>query len=263
MTRDSTKAGTYSLTEVLEMIQYLISNSYVKAFGKIFRQTQGIIMGGKSSGWLSDCSLMVDEFKFIDKKIKGGELELARKFNGLSRYRDDCSALNIENFRELASEIYPPSLELSQENEDLRKATVLDMRVEIDEGFFVTQVYNKTDDFPFDVISLPFLNSNINGNVCYLVFYSQVLRYQRLCSLIQNFNGRVKILGEVLLGRGYIYEKLEREFVRVVGKYRHEFERWEMSSNVKEWFHKIFNPPADQLNNTSTQMSIDNSLPPY
>jgi len=68
--RDNTKAGSFSLTEILEMIEYLISNAYVKAFGKIFRQTKGIIMGGKSSGWLSDCSLMVDEFKFIDRKIK-------------------------------------------------------------------------------------------------------------------------------------------------------------------------------------------------
>ena len=243
------------------MIDYLISNSYVKAFGKIFRQTQGIIMGGKSSGWLSDCSLMVDEFKFIDKKIKAGELELARKFNGLNRYRDDCTALNIENFKELATEIYPPCLELSQENEDLTQATVLDMSVRIDGGFFETRVYNKTDDFPFEVISLPFLDSNINENVCYLVFYSQILRYQRLCSHMGNFNERVKVLGDILLKRGYNYAKLKREFVKVINKYRHEFERWGLTSDVNDWFYNIFNTPTDQLTNTRTQTPSDNSMP--
>ena len=86
----------------------MIGNSYIKAFGRVFRQTKGIIMGGKSSGWLSDCSLMVDEFKFIDRKVKEGRLELARSFRGLNRYRDDCTALNINDFRQLARDIYPP-----------------------------------------------------------------------------------------------------------------------------------------------------------
>ena len=54
------------------MIEYLVQNSYIKAFGNIFKQAKGIIMGGKSSGWLSDCSLMVDEFKYVTKKIKDG-----------------------------------------------------------------------------------------------------------------------------------------------------------------------------------------------
>ena len=111
---------------------------------KIFRQTKGIIMGGKSSGWLSDCSLMVDEFRYIDGKVKGGEIELARKFIGLNRYRDDCSALNIDNFQGIARDIYPASLELTQENDDLSQATVLDMHVKISEGWFTTKVYNKT-----------------------------------------------------------------------------------------------------------------------
>ena len=83
--RDSSKPGTYAIAEILEMIRFLISNSFIKALGKIFRQTKGIIMGGKSSGWLSDCSLMVDEFKFLDKKVKEGNLEIARQFIGLNK----------------------------------------------------------------------------------------------------------------------------------------------------------------------------------
>ena len=82
---------------------------------------------------------MVDEFKFLDKKVKEGNLEIARQFVGLNRYRDDCSALNIDNFRDIAREIYPQSLELSQENDDLTQATVLDMHVEIKEGFFLNK----------------------------------------------------------------------------------------------------------------------------
>ncbi len=64
---------------------------------------------------------------------------------------------------------------LSHENEDLRRATVLDVQVSIDRGNFITKVYNKTDSFPFDGISMPFLESNVCEEICYKVFYSQML----------------------------------------------------------------------------------------
>ena len=35
-------------------------------------------MGEKSFGWLSDCSLMVDEYRYIDNKIKSGLAEDAQ-----------------------------------------------------------------------------------------------------------------------------------------------------------------------------------------
>ena len=62
----------------------MVKNAYVKAFGSIFRQDRGIIMGGRCSGWLSDCSLMVDEFKFVERKIREGSFEMAEKLKFFS-----------------------------------------------------------------------------------------------------------------------------------------------------------------------------------
>ena len=257
-TRDTSKPCTYSLTEIIEMISLLIGESYIKAFGKIFRQTKGIIMGGKSSGWLSDCSLMVDEFKYIDSKVKNQELELARSFKGLNRYRDDCTALNIDNFRDIAREIYPPSLELSQENVDLTQATVLDMSVSISEGRFRTKVYNKTDSFPFNVVTMPFLDSNISTKICYKVFYSQILRYQRLCTFVNDFTDRARSLANTLIQRGYVRNKLAKEFRQVIGNYRSEFERWSIPADSQHWFNNILdNPQINTLTvNTATPLGI-------
>ena len=257
--RDGNAEGSFSITEILEMVSLLIGESYVKAFGKVFRQTKGIIMGGKSSGWLSDCSLMVDEFKYIDSIVKSGNLDLARQFSGLNRYRDDCTALNLDNFRDLARDIYPPSLELSQENDDLRHATVLDMQVEVVDGRFRTKVYNKTDSFPFEVVSMPFIESNIDSKICYKVFYSQILRYQRLCTLLVDFTDRVRILGNILLKRNYSKVKLAREFRLVIGNYRAEFERWSIPIDIQSWFNDIFNNPQDNL---SPDSALPNSMIP-
>ena len=165
--------------------------------------------------------------------------------------------MNNNNFQEIAKDIYPASLELTQENNDLSQATVLDMHVKISEGWFITKIYNKTDSFPFEVISLPFLASNIGNKICYKVFYSQVLRYQRLCSNLADFVERTRMLADVLLKRGYNVGVLCREFMGVIGNYKSEFERWDIPSDVKIWFDDIVTKPQT---NTLTDRPIDTRM---
>ena len=135
--------------------------------------------------------------------------------------------------------MYPPSLELTKENDRPDGANVLDMVVELSEGNIVTKVYCKTDDFPFQVISLPYLESNLDEKICYKVFYGQTLRFQRLCNLISDFEGRTKMLLDILVNRGYRIGKLRREFCKVVEKYISEFHKWVLPSNFKSWFSDI------------------------
>ena len=235
----SSEGIVYSLEEILEMVDYLVRNSYIKAFGSIFRQGRGIIMGGKSSGWLSDCSLMVDEYKYVDGKIRGGFTDDADKLKLFRRYRDDCTSINIDDFLTIAGEIYPPSLTLTQENELPNKVNVLDMVAEVVSGRVVTKVYCKTDDFPFDVISLPFLDSNLDSKICYRVFYGQVVRFQRLSSLREDFESRVKFLADILLGRCYDCRLLQKQFCRAVEKYVQEFQKWTIPLDLRSWFFEI------------------------
>ena len=235
----SSEGIVYSLEDVLEMVDYLVRNSYIKAFGNIFRQGKGIIMGGKSSGWLSDCSLMVDEFKYVDGKIRGGFLEEADKFRFFRRYRDDCTSLNMDDFLRISSEIYPPSLTLTQENDRPDKVNVLDMVAEVVNGRIITKVYCKTDHFPFEVISLPFLDSNLDSKVCYRVFYGQIIRFQRLCSLKEDFEERVRFLANILLKRDYSVKLLQKQFCRAVDRYIQEFQKWTISLDLRSWFYDI------------------------
>ena len=188
-------------------------------------------------------------------------MKLERDCAARNRYRDDCTALNIDNFRDIAREIYPPSLELSQENSDLTQATVLDMNVTISEGRFRTKVYNKTDSFPFSVVTMPFLHSNISAEICYKVFYSQILRYQRLCTFVNDFTDRARSLANTLLQRGYVKSKLAKEFRQVTGNYRSEFERWSIPTDSQEWFNNILdNPHFDTL---TTSSAVPSGIVPF
>ena len=197
-------------------------------------------MGGKVSGWLSDCSLMVDEFKYIRGKISNGLLDEANALKYFKLYRDDCTTLNCADFIDIAGDIYPPSLSLTQENDDLSKANVLDMEVNISERSCITKVYCKTDHFPFKVISLPFLESNVDGDLCHRVFYSQIIRFERLSSHRTDFERRTRYLGEILTSRGYNFNILERLFSKCIIKYATEFQKWYLPLNIKTWFSDIF-----------------------
>jgi hypothetical protein len=152
----------------------------------------------------------------------------------LDRYRDDCITCNFDNFPIITDKIYPPSLSLTQENDNNLSATVLDM--DDHTNSFITKVYRKTDDFPFDVISLPFLESNISGRICYLFFYGQVLRYQRLCSNRLDFEVSTGLLARTLLLRNYKEGKLRREFRRVV------YKKWTVPIDMKNWFNLTLRP---------------------
>ena len=173
------------------------------------------------------------------------------------RYRDDCTTLNCSDFLDIAREIYPPSLSLTQENEDPTRANVLDMEVSISNLHCNTKVFCKTDHFPFDVISFPFLESNIDDGLCHRVFYSQIIRFQRLCSEKIDFEIRTKHLGLILKNRGYKFKRLEREFCKAINKYIREFQKWALPSNLNGWFRQIFSEQSRTQNTSGTvQMSL-------
>ena len=237
--RSDSEGKVYTVSELLEMIDYLVRSTHVKAFGSIFRQTKGVIMGGSSSGWLSDCSLMVDEYKYIDSKIKSGLREEADRLKFFCRYRDDCTTINVDDFLEISSNIYPPSLSLTQENSDSVMADVLDMNVRIVDGSITTKVYCKADNFPFQVVSLPYLESNLDRGVCYTVFYGQMVRFQRLCTNREDFESRAGFLLGILKNRGYKLGLLGRQFSRAIGKYIVEFQKWEIPVDSGAWFRHI------------------------
>jgi hypothetical protein len=133
---------------------------------------------------------------------------------------------------------------------------VLDMSMKIDEyGSFTMRVYCKTNAFPFGVISFSFLNSSINVRLCYLVFYGQVLRYQRLCIFRKDFADWYKMLAEKLIARGYNRGSLDGQFCKVVDKYSVEFQKWDSPVNTSIWFNQIHNPDLVLPNPQLTQLT--------
>ena len=54
------------------------------------------------------------------------------------------------------------------------KDTFLDLDITLEENRFITKIYNKVDDFDFEVVSFPFPTSNMSDHITYNSFYSQL-----------------------------------------------------------------------------------------
>ena len=135
---------------------------------------------------------------------------LARKFNLCSRYIDDLFVGNIPTFKEHIYNIYPRELEIKPESKKFQKVSYLDLRIKSEGGTLDFSIHDKREDFNFQIVNFPYIDSSIPKKVALGVFYSQLIRYARLNSSFQNFREKSKGLIERLSRQGYKLEDLRR-----------------------------------------------------
>ena len=133
-------------------------------------------------------------------------------FNSTSRYLDDL--LNIDNnfFDSMVNRIYPLELQLNKANVSDVEASFLDLLLSLSDGFVKTKIYDKRDDFDFDIVNFPFLDGDVPRSASYGVYISQLIRFARVSSHVDDFNIRNKVLTAKLLRQGYRYHKLRKAF---------------------------------------------------
>ena len=77
-------------------------------------------------------------------------------------------------------------------------------------------MYDKCDDFDFDIVSCPFLDGDVPRDTSYGVDISQLNRFARVSSHVADFNGGNKILTTKLPKQGYRYYKLRFFFLNSI-----------------------------------------------
>ena len=97
----------------------------------------------------------------VNISSKFNQANVIKAFNSTSRYLDDL--LNIDNpyFEEMVNQIYPPELQLNKANTSDTEAPFLELHLSISNGFFSSKIYDKRDDFDFDIINFPFLDGDV------------------------------------------------------------------------------------------------------
>ena len=101
------------------------------------------------------------------------------------------------------------------------EASFLDLHLSISDGFVKTKIYDKRDDFDFDIVNFPFLDGDVPRSASYGVYICQLIRFARVSSHVDDFNTRNKVLTAKLLRQGYRYHKLRWAFSKF---YRRHFD---------------------------------------
>ena len=100
-----------------------------------------------------------------------------------------------------------------------RDGTSLDSRGLIGRIIVSTKIYDKRDDFNFEIVIFPFLHDDVPRSTSYGVYISQLIRFVRASSYVADFNTRNKLLTQKLLKQGYRYHKLRKTFSKFYKRY--------------------------------------------
>ena len=198
----------WSCQKVCEALTFLLDNIYIRFGSKLYRQIVGIHMGSNCALLVADLFLFCYERVFMLSLSDANQSEVIEAFNSTSRYLDNV--LNIDNifFDSMLNHIYPSELQLNKAIVSDTEATFFDLHLSISDGFVKTKIFDKRDDFDFNILNFPFLDGDVPRSTSYGVYISQLIRFARVCSHVDEFNTRNKVLTAKLLRQGYRYHKL-------------------------------------------------------
>ena len=135
---------------------------FIILFGtRLYRQIVGIPMGTNCAPLVADLFLFRYERDFMKDLSNDNQTDTIKAFNSTSRYLDDL--LNIDNlfFEGMVNRFFPPELQLNKGKTSDTEAPFLDLHLCISNGFVSSKIYDKRDDFEFDIANFPVLDGDV------------------------------------------------------------------------------------------------------
>ena len=138
-----------------EALTFLLDNIYIRFGSKLYRQIVGIPMGTNCAPLVADLFLFCYERHFMMSFSEDNQSDVIEAFISTSRYLDDL--LNIDNnfIDSLVKRIYPLELQLNKANVSDTEPLFLDLHLSVSDGFVKTKIYDKRNDFDFDIVNFP------------------------------------------------------------------------------------------------------------
>ena len=101
--------------------------------------------------------------------------------------------------------IYHAKLQLNNANASATEAAFLDLNLSIHNDTVSTKIYDKRDDFNFDIVNFPFLDRDVPRHPSYGAYISQHIHFASASSHVDDFNNCYKFLTAKLNKQGYRY----------------------------------------------------------
>ena len=185
-----------------DALHYLLDNIFIRFGSKLYRQIVGIPMGTNCAPLVADLFLFCYERDFMLSLSYNNQADIIEAFN----YIDN------PYFEQMVGQIYPTELQLNKANSSDTEAPFLDLNLSITNGIVSSKIYDKRDDFNFEIVNFPFLDGDVPRCPSYGVYISKLVRFARECSNVDDFNNRNLFLTAKLLKQGYRYHKIRKAF---------------------------------------------------
>ena len=134
----------------------LLDNIYIRFGTKLYRQIVSISMGTNCAPLVADLFLFCYGRDFMKYLSSDNRVDVIKALNSTPRYLDDLLNIDIPYFVGMVNQIYPPELQFNKANTSDTEAPFLDLHLSISYGFVSSKIYDKRDDFDFDIVNFPF-----------------------------------------------------------------------------------------------------------
>ena len=212
-------------------VKHLVQNCYFTVGNAVLRQAIGIPMGIDPAPFWANLFLYQFEQRYMSDLISTDKVK-ARHFHSTKRFIDDLCAINDGNlFGTVYKDIYPEELELKLEHSGAH-ASFLNLDITINEGIFVYKLFDKRDDFPFSIVRMPHIDSNIPEFIFYSALVGELLRIARSTLLLEDFKGKAKELCQRMHKQGANLNITYRHIEKVISRHPEDFSRFQIPTEV-------------------------------
>ncbi|KAK3090026.1 hypothetical protein FSP39_008627 [Pinctada imbricata] len=170
---------SWTCSDLCSALSFLLDNIYVRFGENLYKQVVGIPMGTNCAPLVADLFLYTYEKEFIQNLQKQRKHDDVKCFISTSRYLDDILTIDNPAFEKYKDVIYPQELTLNKANFTDTETPFLDLNIKIVNGEIHTSVYDKRDDFGFNIVNFPWLDGDVPRLPSYGIYISQLIRYAR------------------------------------------------------------------------------------
>ena len=206
------KYHAWSCQNLCDALTFLLDYFVIRFGTKLYRQVVGTPVGTNCAPLVADLFLFCYERDFMMFLPDDKQADIIDAFNTTSSYLDDILNINDVHFDTRVSQIYPSELQLNKANTSDTEAAFLDLPLSISNYIDSTKIYDKRDDFDFEIVYFQIFDGDVPRITSYGVYIPQLINFARASSHVADFNTHNKLLTQKLLQQGYRYHKLCKTF---------------------------------------------------
>ena len=123
-------------------------------------------------------------------------------------------------FEKHYKDVYPTELELRKENNSNSCASLLDLYIYIEDGEFHTRLFDKRDNFGFDIVRMPIYCSNVPSKMFYGSIEAEFLRISRATSKIEHLSRNCKQLLNRMLKQNGQMRRIKFSLIKMIQRHQ-------------------------------------------